>query len=177
MAGAMRHQAEGQQQQVIVEMEKKNERVFQVNTIKQCMEKEGEAFINTTVSGEEYNNTAVLTTSLPGHERTKEPDNASLGHHLTDGKKLKAARPTTKKSMKAFLKVASYYEKFIPNYAEVVAPLTEAARRGKPGQVQWDSACEKAFNKLKVGLYSKPVSDPEEIRIWRTDALQVPKEG
>ena len=73
-----------------------------------------------------------------------------LGHHLTAGKiapdedKIKNLKKTqrlmTKKQVKSFLGLAGYYRKFIPNFAEVVVPLIDATKKGKPEQIQWDSA-------------------------------------
>ena len=109
-----------------------------------------------------------------------------LGHHLTAGKiapeeekirKLQETpRPTTKKQVKSFLGLAGDYRRFIPSFAEVATPLTDATKKGKPEQVVWDAACEKAFTGLKQELCSKPIlimPDPEKDYILHTDASDV----
>lgn len=60
-----------------------------------------------------------------------------LGHQLQQGliglhednvvKSRKAPRPTTKKQVRSFMGLAGHYQDFIPNFAAVVAPLSDLA--------------------------------------------------
>ena len=43
----------------------------------------------------------------------------------------------TKKQVRAFLGVTGYYQKFIPNFATIAAPLTDLIRKNRPNQVVW----------------------------------------
>eukprot|EP00731_Ephydatia_muelleri_P014418 Em0008g138a len=65
--------------------------------------------------------------------------------------------PLTKKDVRSFLGLTGYYQKFIANYASLVAPLTDSTRNAAPTQVEWDSECEKVFKELKIQLCSAPV--------------------
>ena len=55
-------------------------------------------------------------------------------------------QPKTKKDVKSFLGLTGYYRKFVPNYAEISAPLTDLKK--KPDKIKWTSECEKAFKDL-----------------------------
>jgi hypothetical protein len=68
-----------------------------------------------------------------------------------------AAQPTTKRQVRSFLGLASYYRRFVPNFAAIAAPLTDLTKGGKPGKIEWSQACENAFVTLKERLCSDPV--------------------
>lgn len=106
-----------------------------------------------------------------------------LGHRVGNNKlaplgktldKIQAApAPKTKRQVRAFLGLTSYYREFIPNYAEISAPLTELTRKGESNIVQWTAAHEEAFRKLKQCISSPPVlrlPDLSKMFILRTDA-------
>ena len=86
-----------------------------------------------------------------------------------------AERPKTKKQVRAFLGLAGYYRKFIPNFSEIATPLTNATKKGNPDNVCWTDECEDAFCQLKTKLTSKPVlaiADPGQQFVLRTDASE-----
>jgi len=68
-----------------------------------------------------------------------------LGHTLSEGilspkqdtvdKILNAPPPRTQKQLRAFLGLANFYRKYVPNFAIVAAPLTDATRKGSPNQI------------------------------------------
>ncbi len=68
-----------------------------------------------------------------------------------------APRPTTKTQVRAFLGLAGYYRCFIPDFSSLAAPLTDLTRKGQPEKVQWSSASEEAFQKIKEALTSEPI--------------------
>lgn len=65
--------------------------------------------------------------------------------------------PVTKKDMLAFIGLTGYYRKFIPMYASIAAPLTNATRKEYPPKIQWTPQVEDAFRLLKEALTSHPV--------------------
>lgn len=49
----------------------------------------------------------------------------------------KTSTPQTKKQVRAFLGLAGYYRRFIPDYATIAAPLSDLTRKSSPAQVSW----------------------------------------
>ena len=84
-----------------------------------------------------------------------------------------ASEPRTKKQLRAFLGLAGYYRKFIKDYAQVAAPLTDALKGGPSSSVKWGPPQDAAFQMLKERLCAKPIlhlPDPGRQFILRTDA-------
>ena len=65
--------------------------------------------------------------------------------------------PSSKKEILRFLGMCGFYRKFVPNFSEVVAPMTDLLKKGV--KFEWSSSCEMAFQKLKAVLTSNPVLD------------------
>ncbi|XP_025635201.2 uncharacterized protein [Arachis hypogaea] len=104
-----------------------------------------------------------------------------LGHVVSlegvrvDDSKIEAIRcwpiPTSVKKLRAFLGLASYYRKFICNFATLAAPLTDLLR--KEGFV-WSPSASDAFVTLKEALTHAPVlalPDFSKPFVLETDAL------
>ncbi|XP_053486641.1 uncharacterized protein LOC128611284 [Ictalurus furcatus] len=66
-------------------------------------------------------------------------------------------RPTSKKQVRAFLGLAGYYRRFVPNFSAVASPLSDLTKKGQPDQVRWTADAERAFQALKGALTSAPV--------------------
>ena len=73
-------------------------------------------------------------------------------------------RPKTVHDVRLFLGLATYYRRFVKGFAQIAAPLhellkegDEELRRKKHRPIQWTTACEAAFGKLKVALQTAPV--------------------
>lgn len=73
-------------------------------------------------------------------------------------------RPTNVHEVRQFLGMAEYYRRCIKDLAKISAPLSdllkttdEALRKKKFRAVQWNLACEKAFQELKDRLTTSPV--------------------
>jgi hypothetical protein len=64
-------------------------------------------------------------------------------------------KPKNARQVKQFLGLASYYRKFIQNFADVAKPLNELTRQDT--QFKWSSECEMAFEELKRRLASPPI--------------------
>ena len=106
-----------------------------------------------------------------------------LGHVVGEGvikplpdkitKITKVARPKTKKEVRSFIGLTSYYRRFIPNFAAIAAPLTDLTKSGGPREIEWGDAQQKAFETLKARLATSPIlhlPDAEKVFILRTDA-------
>ena len=79
--------------------------------------------------------------------------------------------PTDVKKVREFLGMASYYRRFIPNFAKIANPLHMLTRQDIP--FQWTSICQTAFDRLKELLSSPPVlvyPDFNKMFILHTDA-------
>jgi hypothetical protein len=81
-----------------------------------------------------------------------------LGHRITqeglmmDDHKVKAILdwepPKSVPALRSFLGLASYYRKFIKNFAKIAGPLTNLLKKCVV-TYDWDEACEEAFGTLK----------------------------
>jgi len=70
---------------------------------------------------------------------------------------LDTERPKTKKCCRSLLGMINFYHRYIPNCAEVIAPLTELTKNRAPNNVQWGKKQERAFKEVKKILSSEPV--------------------
>ena len=77
----------------------------------------------------------------------------------TDPKKLQAVSeyPTSTdvKSLRCFLGLASYYRRFIPNFAKTAGPLYTLTKKNV--EFMWTLQCQTVFEMLKELLISAPV--------------------
>jgi len=83
-------------------------------------------------------------------------DNVRMDPHKLE-KIRDAPRPITKRQLRAFLGLAGYYSNFVPNYTDVVVPLTDLTKKREPNVIRWGEAQERAFNRLKVLLSQEPI--------------------
>jgi len=89
-----------------------------------------------------------------------------LGHRITqevlmmEDHKVKAILdwepPKSVPALKSFLGLASYYHKFIKNFAKITALLTNLLKKSAV-TYDWDEACDEAFGTLKGILVKAPV--------------------
>ena len=105
-----------------------------------------------------------------------------LGYVIEDGKlsmlesKVQAIQDwpvpfTCIKDIRSFLGSASYYRRFIPNFASIAAPLSDALRKDQ--DFQWTPEMDKAVQKLKLAMTTAPVlmiADPNKKFVVKTDA-------
>ena len=88
-----------------------------------------------------------------------------LGHVVsaqgvcTDSRKVTAVEqfptPQDVRALRSFLGLASYYRKFVPDFAKVARPLHALTKKNMP--FLWTIECETAFNALKGLLTNTPV--------------------
>ena len=57
--------------------------------------------------------------------------------------------------LRSFLGLASYYRRYISNFADITAPLHRLTDKGVP--FNWDTDCQSAFDTLKTRLTQAPV--------------------
>jgi hypothetical protein len=89
-----------------------------------------------------------------------------LGHRITqeglkiDDRKVKAILdwelPKSVPALRSFLGLASYYYKFIKNFAKIATPLTNLLKKSSE-TYEWEDACNEAFETLKGILVKAPV--------------------
>ena len=104
-----------------------------------------------------------------------------LGHHIgRDGVKMmedkvQAVRewpvPTKVQHVRQFLGTAGYYRRFIRNFSELAAPLSDLTKNDQPWQ--WGIQQQQAFDRIKEAMASGPVlvlPDPEKPFVVHTDA-------
>lgn len=60
-------------------------------------------------------------------------------------------------NLRSFFGLADYYRSYIPNFANIVSPLTDALRKTEPTIVRWNKARKDAFAEIKNILGSEPV--------------------
>ena len=76
-----------------------------------------------------------------------------------DKKKLEAIEkwkpPTTVKGVQSFTGFTNFYQKFIPNFSNIVAPLNLLTRKNEPWK--WTPLQQTAFNELKRIFSSAPI--------------------
>ena len=63
--------------------------------------------------------------------------------------------PKTAKQVKQFVAMASYYRRYVRNFASTARPMVDLTKKGK--KFLWSEACENAFNSLKRALISADV--------------------
>ena len=90
-----------------------------------------------------------------------------LGHNVGQGKLtpqdntvqriLSCSHPTTKKQLRSFLGLVGWYQKFIPNYSMITAPLTTLLQKKQPNVLKWNEEHESAFRILKKAIVSEPM--------------------
>ena len=85
-----------------------------------------------------------------------------------------AQRPTTKKEVRLFWGLATYYCARISTFAAIAVPLTDLTCKGQPNKIQWGQAQEKAFSSLQNCLLKQPIlklPDHDKSFILQTAAL------
>jgi len=99
-----------------------------------------------------------------------------LPRQKTVDKILQAPPPQTLKQLRSFIGLASYYRKYVPDFAVIAAPLSDATKKEQPNEVQWDEARERAFQNLKKRICKPPIlrlPDVSQPFIPQTDASHI----
>ena len=72
----------------------------------------------------------------------------------------------------AFLRLANYYRRFVPNYASIAVPLTDSTKKKSPDKLLWTTEMYQSFDALKKALISNQVlasPDPTRPFLLQTD--------
>nr|VZI11431.1 unnamed protein product [Spirometra erinaceieuropaei] len=86
-------------------------------------------------------------------------------------------QPTSVSELRGFLGLASYYCRFIKDFAHIAAPLNRLT--SKQNAFNWSDECERSFEELKRRLISPPllafpnISESDPLFILDTDASDV----
>ena len=83
--------------------------------------------------------------------------------------------PSSKTALRSFLGMCGFYQKFIPNYAQMSAPLTDLLRKEIKDPLVLTAAALLAFNKLRTSLCQAPIlrfPDMTKTFVVKTDASQ-----
>jgi len=109
-----------------------------------------------------------------------------LGHVVsdrgiqTDPKKIEAVQewpvPRSVRDVRSVLGLASYYRRFVPDFASIASPLHAMLGKGK--KFVWGSEEQESFDRLKSALTSSPAmptddgefvldTDASDTAIWR----------
>ena len=63
--------------------------------------------------------------------------------------------PTNTTELRGFIGLASYYRRFIQDFATISEPMNKLLRKNTP--YKWDEKCQKAFETLKEKLTTAPI--------------------
>jgi len=86
---------------------------------------------------------------------------------------LRRHESTVEQQRWAVLGVLGYYRKFVPDFASMSSVLSDLTKKGRPDRIVWTEECQKALDKLKTLMSSKPVLVLPDLSlrfILRTDA-------
>ncbi|CAI7863614.1 unnamed protein product, partial [Closterium sp. NIES-54] len=75
------------------------------------------------------------------------------------------------KELQQFLGFTNYYNRFVPQYAKIAAPLTDLLKKDTP--FKWDTPHQQAMEQLQTALTTTPVlilPDPEKDYVFEADA-------
>ena len=64
-------------------------------------------------------------------------------------------RPKSVFEISNFLGLVRYYRRFIEDFSRLAAPMTRLTQ--KEVKFEWNDMCEKAFQELKMRLYTTPI--------------------
>ena len=68
-----------------------------------------------------------------------------------------AEPPTSKRGMRSLLGTLNWYRMYVPHFASISSPLSDATKNGRPNKVVWTQQMLKAFDCIKHCLTSEPI--------------------
>lgn len=82
--------------------------------------------------------------------------------------------PSTVKQVKAFIGLANFYAKYVPEFGTIAIPLYELTKKGN--RFRWSAEAHQAFEKIKKAIAEAPTLafiNPEKTLIVTTDASRL----
>ena len=77
----------------------------------------------------------------------------------------KISRQETKRQLRSFLGLVSFYRKFVPHFSAIALPLRDLTKKGAPNKINWEKPQENAFNSLKcILIHSSVLRLPDNSR-------------
>ena len=73
------------------------------------------------------------------------------------GRILQAERHKTKKQCRSLLGMVNFYRRYVPNCAEIIAPLSDLTKSRAPNIVEWGEKQERSFIQIKQLLSKEPI--------------------
>ena len=70
---------------------------------------------------------------------------------------LKVGPPSTKKTLRSFLGMISFYRMFIPQFSSLSSSLSDLLRKGVKEPLEWTSLHQQKFDQLKLAFLSDPI--------------------
>jgi len=102
------------------------------------------------------------------------------GRHRPDPEKIKAVaemeRPLTKRQLKQWLRLLSYYRSYVPDYAAIAKPLTALTGKRELSLLKWGEREQQAFETLRQKVCEVPVlatARPGQPFLLYTDASAI----
>ena len=65
--------------------------------------------------------------------------------------------PTSKKQLRSFLGMISFYRKFLPNLASLTAPLSDLLKKEVKEPLPWNESLNDSFEKIKTLMINPPI--------------------
>jgi len=65
--------------------------------------------------------------------------------------------PKTKKQCRSLLGMVNFYRRYVPNCAEIIAPLSDLTKSRAPNIVEWAEKQERSFTQIKQLLSKEPI--------------------
>ena len=72
--------------------------------------------------------------------------------------------PKTKRQLKSFVGLCSYFRSHVQDFARIAFPLTELLGQNKPNKLAWGPSQQTAFDTLKAALVRKPILCPPDMK-------------
>lgn len=69
--------------------------------------------------------------------------------------------PRTVREVRRLIGMTSWYRRFIPNFSQIIAPISDLITKARK-TIKWNDEADKAFQKLKESLVSEPVLVPPD---------------
>ena len=89
------------------------------------------------------------------------------------GKILSLQVPKTKKQVRSIIGLVNFYAKFIVHISDLLFPLYDLTKKGRPERVVWTDQCQRCLEKIQVMISSEPalvIPNVDHLFYVQTDA-------